>query len=91
MTNALKTTTEDESLQETPSKNIAPEKNTNKVHGGRTTTEEEVANVQLSDEDLRIRLLSDDELSKEVVALMDAMRFDEANKLFKRHKELNKK
>jgi len=30
-------------------------------------------------------------LSKEEVALMDAMRFDEANKLFKRHKELNKK
>ncbi len=89
--NVLKTTTENESFQETPSKNIAPEKKSNEVHGDKTTTEEEVANVQLSDEDLRISLLSDDELNKEVVALMNAMRFDEANDLFKRHKELNNK
>jgi hypothetical protein len=68
-----------------------PEKKSDNVQGDKTTTEVEVANVQLSDEDLRISLLSDDELNEEVVALMSAQRFDEANELFKRRKELNNK
>jgi len=51
------------------------------------TTEEEV----LSNEDLRISLLTDEELNKEAVALMMAKLFDDAKKLLQRHKELNKK
>ena len=55
------------------------------------TPEVEVANVQLSNEDLRISLLSDDELNKEVVAFLVAGRSDEAKELLNRHKELNNK
>jgi hypothetical protein len=82
VTNALTTT-----IKETPSKHIAPENKSDYVHGDKTTTEEEV----LSNEDLRISLLTDDELNKEVVALMKAMRFDDAKELLQRHKELNNK
>jgi len=81
-TNALTTT-----IKETPSKHIAPENKSDYVHGDKTTTEEEV----LSNEDLRISLLTDEELNKEAVALMMAKLFDDAKKLLQRHKELNKK
>jgi hypothetical protein len=52
---------------------------------------EEVTGVQLSDEDLRIRLLSDDKLNKEVVVFLMQGSSDEATKLLNRHKELKKK
>jgi len=89
--NILKTTTDNESITKTPSKHIEPEKKSDNVQGDKTTTEVEVANVQLSNEDLRISLLSDDELNKEVVAFLVAGRSDEAKELLNRHKELNKK
>jgi hypothetical protein len=69
-------------LKKTTSKNIANKKK---------SIEEEVTGVQLSDEDLRISLLSDDELNKEVVAFLGAGPYDEATELLKRHKELTKK
>jgi len=89
--NILKTTTEDKSITKTPSKHIEPEKKSDNVQGDKTTTEEKVANVRLSNEDLRISLLTDDELNKEVVAFLVAGRSDEAKELLNRHKELNKK
>jgi hypothetical protein len=89
--NILKTTTDNESITKTPSKHIEPEQKSDNVQGDKTTTEVEVANVQLSNEDLRISLLSDDELNKEVVAFLVAGRSDEAKELLNRHKELNKK
>ena len=81
-TNALTTT-----IKETPSKHIAPENKSDYVHGDKSTTAEEV----LSNEDLRISLLTDEELNKEAVALMMAKLFDDAKKLLQRHKELNNK
>jgi hypothetical protein len=89
--NILKTTAEHESIKATPSKHIEPEKKLDNVQGDKTTTEEKVANVRLSNEDLRISLLTDDELNKEVVAFLVAGRSDEAKELFNRHKELNNK
>lgn len=89
--NILKTTAENESIKATPSKHIEPEKKSDNVQGDKTTTEEKVANVRLSNEDLRISLLTDDELNKEVVAFLVAGRSDEAKELFNRHKELNNK
>ena len=89
--NILKTTTDNESITKTPSKHIEPEKKSDNVQGDKTTTEEKVANVRLSNEDLRISLLTDDELNKEVVAFLVAGRSDEAKELLNRHKELNKK
>jgi len=89
--NILKTTAENESIKATPSKHIEPEKKSDNVQGDKTTTEEKVANVRLSNEDLRISLLTDDELNKEVVAFLVAGRSDEAKELLNRHKELNKK
>jgi hypothetical protein len=89
--NILKTTAENESIKATPSKHIEPEKKSDNVQGDKTTTEEKVANVRLSNEDLRISLLTDDELNKEVVAFLVAGRSDEAKELLNRHKELNNK
>ena len=89
--NILKTTTDNESITKTPSKHIEPEKKSDNVQGDKTTTEEKVANVRLSNEDLRISLLTDDELNKEVVAFLVAGRSDEAKELLNRHKELNNK
>jgi hypothetical protein len=53
--------------------------------------EEEDTGVQLSEEDLRISLLSNEELNKEVVAFLMQGSSDEATKLLNRHKELKKK
>jgi len=72
---APKTTGEDESMEETPSKNVAPENDTNAVPSDQTTTvidpnikeKEEDANVQLTGDDLRISRLSDEELGKEAL------------------------
>jgi hypothetical protein len=81
-TDAPATTIEDESFKKTTSKNFANKKKSIK---------EEVTGVQLSDEDLRISILSDDELNKEVVAFLVAGHSDEAKELLNRHKELKKK
>jgi len=89
--NILKSTAENESIKATPSKHIEPEKKSDNVQGDKTTTEEKVANVRLSNEDLRISLLTEDELNKEVVAFLVAGRSDEAKELLNRHKELNNK
>ena len=97
--NSLKKTGEDKYTEETNSKKIAPVNDTKKVTKDQAITDidpciketEENAVVKRTGEDLRISRLSEEELGKEGLALFNEMRFEEAKKLYERHKQLNQK
>jgi hypothetical protein len=84
---------------ETPKKTSNQTESPNSLNNTSTRTnankkisiEEEDTGVQLSEEDLRISLLSNEELNKEVVAFLMQGSSDEATKLLNRHKELKRK
>ena len=81
----------EESSNQTESPNSLNNNSTRTDANKNKSIEKEDTGVQLSEEDLRITLLSDDELNKEVVAFLMQERSDEATELLKRHMELKKK
>jgi hypothetical protein len=81
----------EESSNQTESPNSLNNNSTRTDANKNKSIEKEDTGVQLSEEDLRITLLSDDELNKEVVAFLMQERSDKATQLLKRHKELKKK
>jgi len=97
--NSLKKTGEDEFEEDTNSKTIAPIVDTIYVTKDKAITDmdptiketEENAVVQLTGEDLRISRLSEEELGKESLALVNEGRFEEAKNLYERHKKLKQK
>jgi len=79
-----------ETSNQTESPNSLNNTSTRTNANKKISIEEEDTGVQLSEEDLRISLLSNEELNKEVVAFLMQGHSDEATKLLNRHKELKK-
>jgi len=80
-----------ETSNQTESPNSLNNTSTRTNANKKISIEEEDTGVQLSEEDLRISLLSNEELNKEVVAFLMQGSSDEATKLLNRHKELKRK
>jgi hypothetical protein len=92
--NSLKKTGEDEYTEETNSKQIAPVNDTEKNTKDQAIADRDPSNKEteeITDEDLRISRLSEEELGKEGLALFNEMRFEEAKKRYERYKQLNQK